>query len=82
MPKTLYKYISIDPDILGGTPVIRGTRIPIERVYHLVSHGYTLKTLQKEYPQVELKTIQYIISNLMKAGLDVFKKTYQIQSST
>ena len=82
MPKTLKKYIVIDPDILGGTPVIAGTRIPIERVYHLVRQGYTTKTLREEYPYVEPRKIQYIISYLMETGLDAFKKTHQMQTSS
>ena len=79
MSTKLKKYISMNPEILGGAPVISGTRIPIERVYHLVRQGYTSDTLKEEYPQVEMKKIQHIISYLMEAGLDVFKKTYKTQ---
>lgn len=82
MPKALRKYIDINPEILGGAPVISGTRIPIERIYHLVRQGYTTQTLQKEYPHVAPKKIQYIISYLMEAGLDAFTKTYKIQASS
>lgn len=78
MPKALKKYISINPHVLGGTPVIAGTRIPVERVYQLVRQGYTTKTLRDEYPTVEPEKIQTIIAYLMEAGLDVFKKAYQI----
>lgn len=79
MSTKLKKYIVIDPEILGGTPVISGTRIPIERVQALIRQGYTPATLKKEYPQVEMKKIQDIISYLMEAGLDVFKQTNKIQ---
>lgn len=79
MSTKLKKYIVIDPQILGGTPVISGTRIPIERVQELVRQGYTPATLKDEYPQVEMKKIQNIISYLMEAGLDVFKQTHKIQ---
>ncbi len=72
----------MDPEILGGSPVITGTRIPIERIYHLVRQGYTTKTLKEEYPHVEAKKIQYIISYLMEAGLDVFEKTYKMQGAS
>lgn len=82
MSTKLKKYIVIDPEILGGSPVISGTRIPIERVYHLVRQGYTPATLKKEYPQVEIKKLQEIMSYLMEAGLDVFKEKYKIQASS
>lgn len=72
----------MDPDILGGTPVIAGTRIPVERVSSLVRHGYTASALKEEYPHVDVEKIQYIISYLMEEGLDVFKKTYKIQATS
>ncbi len=82
MPKALKKYVNINPKILGGTPVISGTRIPIERVYQLVLQGYTTQTLKKEYPWVDAKKIQYVIGYLMKAGLDEFEKAYKVPSSS
>jgi uncharacterized protein (DUF433 family) len=79
MLKILKKYISIDPYILGGTPVINGTRIPIERVYQLVKQGYTTQTLEYTYPQVSPQKIQNVIAYLMQAGLDDYKSTYKTQ---
>jgi len=81
MPKALSKYIEINPKILGGTPVIAGTRIPIERVFNLVRQGYTTKTLRQEYPHLEPKIIQYLIAYLMEAGLDAFEKNQKTQAS-
>lgn len=78
MSNKIKKYIVMDPDILGGTPVIVGTRIPIERVSSLVRQGYTTSALEEEYPHVDPETIQYIIASLMEEGLHVFKKTYKI----
>lgn len=80
MSTKLTKNIVIDPEILGGTPVIAGTRIPIERIKELIKQGYTPETLKKEYPQVGIKKIQNIISSLMEIGLDDFKKTYKTQA--
>lgn len=77
MTKKLKTYISIDPKILGGTPVISGTRIPIERIYELIKQGYSTETLKSEYPQVETKKIQYVIAYLVEAGLNEFEKNYK-----
>ncbi len=77
----LSKTIIIDPEILGGTPVIAGTRIPIERIKELVKQGYTTESLKEEYPQVSIKKIQSVISLLMEIGLDDFKKTYKTQAA-
>jgi len=40
------KYIISDPNIMGGEPVIVGTRIPIEVILH---RGYALKAGQLTY---------------------------------
>ena len=79
MPKILKKYISIDPGVLGGTPVIHGTRIPVERVWQLVKQGYSTQTLEDTYPQVKPQKIQNVIAYLMQAGLDGFTSTHKTQ---
>lgn len=79
MTKALNKYISMDPQILGGVPVISGTRIPIERVYHLIKQGESLEILKEQYSWVDEKKLQNVIAYLMKAGLDEFKKKKKTQ---
>lgn len=54
--------IVIDPAILAGHPVIRGTRIPVSLVLNLVSHGYTFADIQKEYPELSPPDIQAAIA--------------------
>ena len=71
----------MDPKILGGDPVITGTRIPIERVYHLVRQGESVDGLLSAYPQVKPKTINYIISYLMQMGLNEYEKTQKVKAS-
>lgn len=78
MPKALKKYISRDKEILGGTPVIAGTRIPVERIYELIKQGYTVENLQKDYDWVDKKKIQYVIAYLMEVGLNEYKKAEKI----
>ena len=46
--------IQTNPKILGGQPVLKGTRIPIARVVALHIQGYTIKDLKKEYPYLKL----------------------------
>lgn len=79
MPKILKKYISINPQILGGTPVISGTRIPLERVLQLVKQGYSIQTLKDTYPHVNPQKIQNVIAHLMRAGLDDYTNSYKTQ---
>lgn len=46
--------IETKPGVLGGMPVIKGTRIPIARVVALHIQGYKIKDLKKEYPYLKL----------------------------
>jgi uncharacterized protein (DUF433 family) len=47
-----------DPEILGGTPVIRGTRIPVYDVASLVEGSTPRKELKKIYPMLTLSQIE------------------------
>ena len=42
------------PNILGGIPVLRGTRIPIERVMALFVQGYKIKDFKSDYPYLKI----------------------------
>lgn len=48
--------IQTNPKILGGQPVIKGTRIPVARVMALIGMGYNLPKLKKELPDLESLT--------------------------
>ncbi|OGM22342.1 hypothetical protein A2863_02040 [Candidatus Woesebacteria bacterium RIFCSPHIGHO2_01_FULL_38_9b] len=82
MQKSITKYIDMNPEILGGTPIIKGTRIPLIRLYYLVKQGYSPHDLQKDYPWVDKEKIQMVVAYLMKVGLDAIEKTYSPQASS
>ena len=44
--------IEIDPDIMLGKPVIRGTRVPVELVLRKLSEGATEAELVDAYPRL------------------------------
>ena len=58
------KYIVSNPNILGGAPVIKGTRIPIERILFLLKDGYNLEAIHLEYPQIDIKILEKVIDEL------------------
>ena len=41
-----------DPDILGGEPVFRGTRVPFKILIEYLEGGDTLDQFLEEYPSV------------------------------
>ena len=50
--------------ILGGQPVIKGTRIPVARVMALIGMGYTLPKLKRELPDLKMLTKKDIATML------------------
>ena len=44
--------ISSDPDILGGTPVFAGTRVPVETLFDYLSEGDHLDLFLSDFPTV------------------------------
>lgn len=53
--------IESNPEILGGKPVIKGTRIPVELVLELVQAGYSVDGILKEYPHLKRETILEVL---------------------
>ena len=49
------KYIVSDPNIMGGAPVIKGTRIPIEVILHRLKEGNSVEEVHKMYSWVDIK---------------------------
>ena len=44
--------IHSDPDILGGTPVFRGTRVPFQALVDYLEGGHTLDEFLDDFPTV------------------------------
>ncbi len=65
MDSQLRKLIVVDPKIMVGKPVIRGTRIPVELIVRMVGQGIPEKSILKEYPRL---TSQDIRAALMYAA--------------
>jgi uncharacterized protein (DUF433 family) len=42
-----------DPDILGGTPVFVGTRVPVKSLFDYLEGGETLDEFLTQFPSVE-----------------------------
>lgn len=46
------KYVEVDARKLGGTPVVRGTRMPVRTLAQLVESGEIRKVLREDYPHI------------------------------
>jgi len=48
----LNSLITTDPEILGGTPVFAGTRVPVESLFKYLEENYTLDEFLECFPTV------------------------------
>ena len=44
--------ITINPEILGGTPVFKGTRVPVKSLFDYLENNYTLDEFLECFPSV------------------------------
>lgn len=58
MTEELLKRIEVNPAVMLGKPVIRGTRIPVELILRKLNEGATEQDLQEAYPRFEKQDIQ------------------------
>lgn len=54
----LLKRISLNPKVMVGKPVIRGTRLTVEYILNLLAHGATVEEILEEYDGLTLEDIQ------------------------
>lgn len=53
MDEQLRQRISIDPRVMAGKAVIRGTRIPVETIVRMLAQGIGEGEILREYPRLE-----------------------------
>lgn len=64
MKKTV---ISISRDVMGGTPVFAGTRVPIETLFDYIEGQETIDEFLKDFPTVTKAQVLELLEQL-KAG--------------
>lgn len=50
--------ITVDPQVLVGKPIVKGTRISVEFVIDLLARGWTTEQILKEYDHLTPEDIQ------------------------
>ncbi len=51
------KVINIDKEILGGTPVFNGTRVPIKNLFDCLETGETIDEFLDDFPSVKREQV-------------------------
>jgi len=62
--------ITVDPEVLVGKPIVKGTRISVEFVLDLLGRGWTIEQILREYDHLTPEDIQACLayaSDMMKS---------------
>ncbi len=57
----LLSRIAVNPKIMGGKPIIKGTRITVEQVLKLLAQGLTTQKILKDYPHLSKDDITAVL---------------------
>ncbi len=64
--------VSIDPDVLSGTPVFTGTRVPVDALIANLEVGLTVDAFLENFPSVSreqaLEVLEFSKATLLKLG--------------
>ena len=61
--------ITVDADILGGTPVFTGTRVPVKTLFEYLENNYTLDEFLECFPSVSRQLARRILESSESALL-------------
>ncbi len=51
---------------MGGAPVIKGTRIPVEVILYRLKEGYPIETIHDMYSWIDMKTLEGAIDEAIQ----------------
>ena len=57
----LLERIVVNPKIMGGKPIVKGTRITVEQVLKMLAQGLTSKEILKDYPHLSKDDVAAVL---------------------
>lgn len=73
------KVINIDSEILGGTPVFNGTRVPIKNLFDYLETGETIKTFLEDFEGVTKEQVIKVLEiseRLINTSTEVLNENF------
>jgi uncharacterized protein (DUF433 family) len=55
------KIINIDPEILGGTPVFSGTRVPVKNLFDYLEAGKSIDSFVEDFDTIKKEQILQLL---------------------
>ncbi len=80
MSKILFKrVINIDSDILGGTPVFYGTRVPIKNLFDYLETGDSIEVFLEDFEGVSKSQVLKVLEmshKLIESSSNIFNENF------
>ena len=62
--QALRPYVSVSKEVLGGTPVFKGTRVPVRILFDYLLGGDSIEEFVDNYPSVGRDRVQQLLKTL------------------
>ncbi len=56
------EYITSDPKILAGKPIIKGTRLSVEFILNLLAEGWSIEEILENYPILTMESLKAVFA--------------------
>ena len=67
---TAKELINIDPELMGGTPVFRGTRVPVQSLIDHLQSNISLEEFLDDFPTVSKEQAVQLLTIAMDSTLE------------
>ena len=57
----LLERVVVNPKIMGGKPIVKGTRITVEQVLKMLAQGLTTQEILKDYPHLSKDDVAAVL---------------------
>jgi uncharacterized protein (DUF433 family) len=62
-----YGAVSIDPEVMSGTPVFKGTRVPVQNLFDYIEGGDDLEAFLDDFPSVSKEAAVAVLEMAKKS---------------
>lgn len=80
-----HPHVRVDAKVLGGSPHVADTRIPVRRLYAFYKNGARVETLLKRYPQLEpakvFDALAFALDNIEVIEADLEQERQMLERS-
>ena len=59
--KAMKSVITVDKEIMGGQPVFKGTRVPVESLFMHLEKGISTEEFLQDFPTVKKNQVTYVL---------------------